>query len=306
MRILSLKSLLLAGFSLVALPALATPVGMAAHVAGNVQLEHGGKKSPLKLLQRVEEGDVVRCGPGAQAVLVIFNGGARFQVGAKQSATVRATGIDGATKLAALSGPSANVVKLLGGSRVGAVMARPARSFERMTPQFTGWLSSTTPHLEWLPIPGAVTYTMTLFDSYDNVVWSTSTTATSADYPADAPVLLEKRAYFWRLSGFGASGKPLQISRSGLVTFLGAEDATALTELVKGLEEQSKTNQDLTALLLVAEAYRSYGVLGQALEILEGERLRTKPGVADARKDMISSLSPFARSLVTKANTTQN
>lgn len=288
------SALIVAG--LAAIPAFAAPVGMAAHVVGSVQLEHGGAKSQLHLLQRVEDGDVVQCGANAQAVVILFNGGARFQIGAGQKATIHGAGVAGGVKLAAISGPSAKAVTLLGGSRVGATLSRKAKSFERLMPQNPGWLLLPNPRFEWLPLPGAAFYTFTLFDPYDNVVWSQRTTQNIAPFPADTLPLLEKRAYLWQLSGFGLSGKPIPESRCGLITFLSPEDATSLANMVADLENQAVA-ADTTPLLLLAETYRSYGVLGRTLEVLENESLRNEDGLAEAKNEVLMSLSAFTRAL---------
>ncbi len=296
----SSKPLFLLGLSLftVVQVAHAAPVGMAAQVKGNVQVESGGKKAPLKLLGRVESGDVVRCSSGAQAIIILFGGGTRYKIGANQSATIGAGAVVGATKMAAMSGPSAAVVQKLGNARVGAVMARPATSFERLTPTFSGWMPLEKPKFEWLPLNSAATYTFTLFDAYDNVIWSVRTDKLSADYPDDAPELREHRPYLWRLSGFGNSSKPVQESRFGLVTFLSAADGTALTKTVADLEAEAENADDNTPLLLLIEAYRDTGVLGRALEVFDAQKLRDEEGIADAKNDIINSLSPFARALV--------
>ena len=51
---------------------------------------------------------------------------------------------------------------------------------------------------------------------------------------------------------------------------------------------------------MLAEAYRSYGVIGRTFEVLEDERLRDEAGIADAKDDVIASLSPFARAIAEK------
>ena len=294
---LFLLGLSLISLSLCSLTAQAAPVGMAAELKGSVQLESDGKKAPLKLLGRVESGDVVRCGAGAQAIIVLFSGGARYQIGANQSATVGATEVVGASKMAGLNGASAAVAQKLGTARVGAVMARPAQTFERLKPDFPGWLSLDKPKFEWLPLGGATTYTFTLFDQYDNVVWMVRTDKLTADYPADAPALREQRPYLWRLSGVGSSGKPVQDSRYGLVTFLSSADSVALTALVANLKTQAQNSTDNTPLLMLIEAYRDKGVIGRALEVFDEEKLRNVEGIADAKNDVFNSLSPFARGL---------
>ncbi len=294
---LFLWSLSLISFSLCNLAADAAPVGMAAELKGNVQVESGGKKAPLKLLGRVESGDVVYCGAGAQAIIVLFSGGARYQIGANQSATVGATKVVGASEMKGLNGASATVAQKLGNARVGAVMARPAQTFERLEPEFPGWLPLDKPKFKWLPLGGATTYTFTLFDQYDNVVWMVQTDKLTADYPADAPALREQRPYLWRLSGVGNSGKLVQDSRYGLVTFLSETDGAALAKTAADLKTQAQNATDNTPLLMLIEAYRDKGVIGRALEVFDEEKLRNVEGIADAKNDVFNSLSPFARGL---------
>ena len=106
------------------------------------------------------------------------------------------------------------------GSRIDAFIARPAQSHQRLTPQSTGWMLEGERHFEWAPIPGAATYSFTLFDSNDNVVWSSRASGTSVDYPAELPFFTLRRPHVWRLAAFGHSGKPLPEARWGFVTFL--------------------------------------------------------------------------------------
>lgn len=309
------RPLLLLGVSIfslgiAALAAHAAPVGMAAQVKGKVEVESGGKKAPLKLLGRVESGDVVHCDNGAQAIIVFFKGGARYQIPANKSVTIGVGEVVGAPemKMTAMTGPSAAVVQKLGNARVGAVMARPGTSFQRLKEDFPGWLPLDKPKFNWLTLNGAATYTFTLFDAYDNVVWSVKTKDLSADYPADAPELRAERPYLWRLSGFGESGKPVQDSRCGLVTFLPPASGATLTKMtgelqaqIKELETQkdeSKGSDAKTALLLLAEVYRGSGVLGRTLEILEDERLVKEDGITEAKNEILNTLSPFARALM--------
>ena len=66
----------------------------------------------------------MRCGAGAQAIIVLFSGGARYQIGANQSATIGATEVVGASKMAGLNGASAAVAQKLGNARVGPLRAK--------------------------------------------------------------------------------------------------------------------------------------------------------------------------------------
>ena len=50
-------------------PAVAVPVGMACHLTGKPEVGTGGKWKPLRLMQRLQAGDTVRCSAGAEAII---------------------------------------------------------------------------------------------------------------------------------------------------------------------------------------------------------------------------------------------
>jgi hypothetical protein len=292
-------SALIISASLVAFSAAAqaAPVGMIAHVTGKVTTIQDGNKAPARLLGRLEPGTTVVTAPGASAIIVLFGDGSRYQLGAGGRASVSAGSVTGAAKMAGLSGPSANAVRLLGNARVGAIMGRPASSYQRLLPDSPAYFLNPSPHFGWLTAPGAVRYTFTLFDGGDNVVWSTSTDKTGLDFPTDVAPLVEKKPYLWKISAFGASGKSVE-SRFGFITVLSIADAATLDGLVKDLTEQAKTAADKSPQLLLEETYRSYGVLNSALEVLDSEDLKSEPGIAEAKNDLLDSLSPIARTLL--------
>jgi hypothetical protein len=285
----------LGAFSLVAQ---AAPVGMIAQIKGQVTATHDGQKMPARLLSRLDAGTTLTVAPGSSAVVVLFGDGSRYQLGANARANVSAASVSGGTRLAGLAGPSANAVKLLGEARVGAIMARPASTYQRLLPDSPSYFLNPTPRFAWLAEPGAVRYTFSLIDNYDNVIWGTSTDQTSVEYPADVAPLLEKRPYLWRITAFSESGKPIK-ARFGFVTVLSVADAKTLDGLVTDLKGQAATakKDDKTSLLLLVETYRSFGVLNSALEVLDSEELKSEPGVAEAKNDLLDSLSPFARVL---------
>jgi hypothetical protein len=275
----------------------AAPVGMAAQVKGSVSISLDGHKTPLRLLSRIEDGAAVTCGPNSGATIVLFGGGARYQIGPNSIARFAAGSVKGAKKLADLSGPSAGAVRLLGNARVGAKVSRQVISFQRLESNPTGLISKVEPQFAWFPIANASRYTFTLFDANDNVVWNTSTDQTRVAYPADAPSLVEKQPYLWKVIGFGTTGKAL-VGRWGFVTALSEEDARSLGTLATDLQTQAKaTPADQTALLLLVEVYRSYGAMNLALELLETLEQNGEPGAEAAKSDLFNTLSPFARGL---------
>lgn len=295
----ALFAILAASFSSRARAASDAPVGMAASVTGDVSVVQGGQKRPLRLLGRLHDGAQLVTGRGAGAVIVLFGLGRRFVVGAGQKATVSATGIAGARALPALAGPSQRVVKMLGQARVGAALARNAPSFQRLSPGAPGYFVGAPTRFEWQPIAGAATQNWTLFDGADNVIWSAATPQNFAAYPPNAPALLERRPYLWKLSGFGATGKPLIESRWGIVTLLSPDDARDMEAAAVALMPAPGAAPEtiVEALLLQSEVYRSFGALNRALEILDDARLRDVAGLSDARGEITDSLSPFARTL---------
>lgn len=270
---------------------MAAPVGMACSIKGKPEVKSGDAWRPLRLLQRLEAGDALRCGAGEEAIVVLFGNGQRYQVGAGAQATVAATSLAGAKMLAAAGGPSARAAKALGGARLGAVMARPPVSHERLTPQSTGWITPGADgnvKLAWTPLAGAEAYSFSLRDQLDDVVWHERTAADKAETAIGATGLQLRRPYVWQLVSFGKSGKPIK-SRWGVITFLNAADGDELTQSAAPLLDEAKQNpNDTTPHALLAELYRSYGVYERTLDELEAT------GDSSAQREAYSQISPAA------------
>lgn len=278
----------------------AASVGMATYVLGKaeVRLAGGSAWKPLRLMQPLEAGSQVRCAAGAAAVIVLFASAARYKVGSGGAATVAPNQVSGAVRDTALPGPAIRIAKAMGGSRLDAFIARPAQSHERLTPQFPGWVLEGERHFEWAAIPGAATYSFTLFDPNDNVVWSARVAEAKADYPAALTFFALRRPHVWRLVAFSQGGKPLPGARWGLITFLTQPDVDQLTAAVQSLEELAHTeNTDSTGLVLLAELYRSYGVLEKTLEVLESPQLASQPGILEAQEEVYRQAGRYAQLL---------
>jgi hypothetical protein len=238
----------------------------------------------------------VRCDAGGEVVIVCIETAERFKVNPGANAVVEPSKVRGADKVAGLRGPAIRVAKGLGGSQTNAFMARPAQSHQRLTPDSVGWVLEGERHVQWAAIPGAASYSFTLFDGADNVVWGTRVTGTSADYPAELPFPALRRAYVWRLAPFGQSGKPVMGARWGMITFLSRADAEQLTAEAAELAV-AEEGTDVTSLVMLAELYRSYGVLERTLETLENPRLSDQPGIREAQDDVYRQVSRYAQIL---------
>jgi len=278
----------------------AASVGIASHVSGQAEARDasGGAWKPLRLLERLDAGAQVRCGPDAEAVIVLFESAERYKVGSGGVATIEPDQVRGALKETALPGPAIRIAKAMGGSRLDAFIARPAQSHQRLTPQFPGWMLAEERHFEWAAIPGAATYSFTLFDANDNVVWSGRAADTRADFPGELPFFALRRPHVWRLAAFSRSGKPLPEARWGLVTFLSPQDADQLTAEARALEGLARAESaDTTGLVMLAELYRSYGVLEKALEVLESPQLISRPGILEAQVEVYRQAGRYAQLL---------
>lgn len=277
---------------------MAAPVGMACQIKGKPELKSGGSVSPLRLLQRLEAGDVVRCGGGEEAIVVLFANGQRFKVGAGANATVQATALTGAQALAGAGGPSARAAQALGGARLGAVMARPAASHQRLTPTADGIVSPAADgswRLAWTN-SGAAEYSFTLLDRFDDVLLNVRTTQAETTLPeAIAARVQLRRPYVWQLASFGKSGKISSPPRWGVVTFLSQADAAELAQSAAPLVDEVKGNPaDTTPRALLAELYRSYGAYERTLEELEALAALNSPGATEAQREAYREISPYA------------
>jgi len=289
-----------------ALPTIAhaAPVGMAYHLTGKPQARVNGAWGSLRLLQKLEPGDQVRCGQGATAVIVLFKNGERFKIGSGATGTVAADKITGAQSAGKLGGPSARVAKSLGGARKGAVMARPGSAPSSLTPQAPGWLTEKERTIAWTPVETAASYSFVLFDRHA-AVWAGRVNDAKVQLPAT--IELQTRVpYVWRMVPNGKSAKALaQGDRWGVVTILSEADAKRLSADVKELTDYMKQTPDeaVTTAAILAELYAEYGVLQKTIELLGNKPLQGLPGTLEALNDANNELGYYGSLFGGTANT---
>lgn len=288
-----------------ALPAAAAPAALVCAAAGKAQVQSAGKTDwkPLRVLAKLEAGDKVRCEAGAQATVLLLSSKERFQIG-PGTAEIQAGTVSGGKSLGGLR--AGNNVKV--GEGVGALVSRNAgESQVRLTRNFTGWLPAGERRIAWDPIPGAASTRFTLFDAESNVVWAGKSAGAAVELPAD--VTLEvRRPYIWRIAAANAEGKPLVGgSRWGVLTFLDAAEGAALDADAKALADLDKTDKaDPSSLVLLAELYRTRGVLMRTLEALDTLNERGQPGIEEAMDAVYTELGPLARGLAGRAAPADN
>ena len=277
--------------------AAAVTVGMVTRLTGKAEVSsaQGNDWKPVRLMRRLEAGDRVRCASDGEVVITLFASAEQCTVAAGTTVTLDAKGIKGAQKVAGLRGSGIQIARAMAGDRPGGFEARPAQAHQRLLPHYPGWSLEGERQLSWTPVARAASYSFTLFDKNDNVIWSQRVEGPVATYPAELPFFALRRPYVWRLVAFGASGKPLPESRWGILTFLSAKDAEQLATDAKELENQAKAEiKDTTVFFLLAELYRSYGVLEKALETLERPELEKQEGIKEAQEDIYHEISRYA------------
>lgn len=282
----------------------ASPVAMATNMTGKPQYKAGGEASwkPLGVLTRLSPGDSVHCGPGQEAVVMMFLDGVRYRVAANSTGTVAPTSVKGAELMAGGGGANIRVAKAMTGLDDSPFLARAGLSHQRLDPSSPGIMTAGTSTFTWLPLEEAANYTFTLFDQHDNVVWSVRSSGTTADYPSDMPPLMAKKPYVWKLSGFGESGRPVPDTRWGIITFLTTDDQNQLNADVAALKAQAAADpSDASPLLLLAELYAEYGVYEGALSTLEDPALVNEPGIQESIAEHYARVSHLAVMLAQNA-----
>jgi hypothetical protein len=257
----------------------ASAVGLVQLATGNVTLTRGGAQaSKLKTLARIEDGDKIAVGQNSSVVLVLFAGGKRAKVLSGSVVSV----VKGA--LVKLSGPKPEPMKpvsdkflkvakgspIIGGFSIGGFTAR-GEDVGPKEPSPAGGCRSLTPTLRWKgPIVDAdkVIIRITLGDE---VVLEEEVAPAVTEFSVPEGVLMAGKRYRWAALAVGGMGlgnmtaadlQPLTASQLKEVAAFEAEAEEAIARDPKSAEP----------LTLLSIAFRSYGLLEDALEACEKAR----------------------------------
>mgnify|MGYP001283809969 FL=1 len=284
--------------------ALADAVAVVVSLSGSPTVRVGGTgaERPLKLFEKLETGDVVRCDGASEAILNLS--GARYKVAGGNTATVTADGVRGGQKTSSLKGPSSRLVGGMVAARTSGLLGRPGTSYSPITPAYPGYLKEGTRKIDWAPVPGAAQYDFTLADTLGNIVYHARETETAVTLPEEVLAQIRPASpYVWRLAPLGKTGKAIAQAavRWGVLTFLSDADAATLEAEAKELRSEI-TPDDTTAVVLLIELYRQKGVYDKVLELLseaalsqeQNGQMAAKPGVVEERERAYKALGPFA------------
>ncbi len=177
----------------------AAPMAILTDVSGSVQLLRGGKGKPIaaKNGTQLQAGDVVRVAKGNATVYYV----SRAPQALKTSQQVR---------VAAANAPAQkpSVWRNVYAGIASGFNSRPQHTpgtirnvtIRRMWPINSAILQN-RPTFVWSKAPNLATNpaVFTLCDAEENIIWQTTTAASSVTYPNDAPTLQPGQKYFWNV-----------------------------------------------------------------------------------------------------------
>jgi len=288
---------LIAATAVVALTSVvhASPVAMASNMVGKPTFKSGGLWKPLGVLQRLSPGDVVKCGPGQQAVIMMFTDGIRFKIASGSSGTIEPTSVRGGVSVGDMGGATIRVAKAMTGLDTQPFLARAVAEAQELVLHDNGIIVEGTKSITVnSPDPGVVGYQLTFFNQSGNVLWSAKSDTATIDLPT-APLVSTHKPYVWTLTEFGQSGKPQPVLRWGIATFLSQADADQLTADAASMESQAASGDDhVSPLLVESELYRQNGVYQGSLRVLSALKTAGQPGIVEAQADLCKQVSPYA------------
>lgn len=263
---------LLLAFQAFSWAAASPPVGLISALKGPVQLKKDNKWGKASMMQSLPDGAHLKVGPNGQAVVVLFQSGARFQLAANSEAVVSASSckaVSGAApkSLAALPIRQTNLLK-----SSSVATGRPAstvlRGKERI---FLNSLADTAtletnPTFRWQAVEKDISYQIQVEDEMGKVIWKDEIAKTEATYPATAPALRSGIEYYWTIST-RVEQTPFQ--EEGVFRILSPEERETLTKELAALPPvvaEDEAGEAAVVGVLRAEVYAHAGLRDEAIE----------------------------------------
>jgi hypothetical protein len=269
----------------------AADVGLISSIAGDVQVARppGSKFSKASLMQSLADGSRVKVAPNSRAVVILFQGGTRYELG-PGSVTTFAPGT-----CRKVSGPAPKPLpalqirqaKLLQSSRVAS--GRAASTTIRGGPERIELhsLSATAvqqarPVFVWGALPGATAYKVRLWDENGELVWQREALTPRLDYPTEAPSLKPNTDYLWTVT---STVDDTVFKGEGNFQVLDDEKSRAVKVELDALDF---SQDDAVAGVLRAEVFARYELWDDAIAIYQ--QLDTKFPASEAIRNALSEL----------------
>lgn len=247
------------------------PVAMILTTQGTVTLERGPVKQPLRAMDLLRPGDVLRADDG-EAVLVLLDDGRRERLKSKSKAVVTEKGctpaaVERQDKVKLLARQLAGLRDLANSSRagVGVLRGEPPPTPQVVTPMYGATLLTDKPTLSWLPTDKADSYQVQLWSGDgQRQIWRATTDKARLAYPEKQKALKPGTKYLWRVRARMGEDTDLgQVvdSKFSTATKAEADELAALKPLAASTE--------VADLLLAAVTYEAHGLYDEALALYE-------------------------------------
>ena len=274
----------------------AADVGLIASVSGPVEFFRPAKAkwSKASPMQTLAVNSKVKTGPQGSAVVVLFEGGKRFQIAGDSVVSVSATECQKVSGAApkALAPLAVRHVGLLKGSRIagGKSASYVVRSGKQMELQSLAETASlqTRPTFRWKAIPGATSYKVRLEDQDGTQIWQGETTETNIAFPANLPDLKAGGDYVWTVTTIVGNDTS---KATGLFWLLPAEKLKGVNDELEALKE---VEDEATRQVLRAEIYARAELWDEAIASYE-KLAELSPELGSAHAQLAELLSAQGR-----------
>jgi hypothetical protein len=270
--------------------------GLIAGVTGDVKVMRapGAKWSKASVMQTLPAGSSIQVAAGGSAIVVLFEGGARFRLAGGSVSSVAAAAVRGVSGPAAKALPALQIrqAKLLAGSRVAGgraastVVRGGSARIELQSLSATS-IQQERPLFRWDAVPGAASYKLRLSDADDQIIWQTSAQNTGIAYPPDAVALTPEVDYLWTVT---TTVDNTIFKGEGIFRVLSADKRKAVQDELAALDQpkDDEAYDEATSGVLRAEVFARHQLWDDA--IMTYQQLAQKFPDADAIGAALSSL----------------
>jgi hypothetical protein len=267
-----------------------TPVAIVIEVAGRPTRSSAGTTKPIRRLDLLRPGDVVKVGEGEGMTIVFTKDGHVEKATGVISAAIAESGASdpkGAGKIDRLppdlTGPDLGAFrdKIRGGKIGGGVFRANGPPRPAVAPLDGTLVASTKPNFRWPAAPNTSSYRVELLSGgitgAEKVLWTRTTKANEIDYPTDEKPLTRASPYRWRVSRISEVDgieSPI-VKESNFI--VGPASFEARAELLLDLARKGEPAQQL----LAAVTLESLGLLDELYPIYTrlAERAGTDPNL---------------------------
>ena len=297
MKISSMLLLMATLFATMTAAARAADVGLIAGATGDVKVMRapGAKWGKASVMQTLPGGSSIQVEAGGSAIVVLFEGGARFRLAPGSVSAVTAGTVHGVSGPPPKALPALQIrqAKLLAGSRVAggraaSTVVRGGSARIELAGLSATSIQEERPLFRWDAVPGATSYKLRLSDADDQIIWQSTAQNTSIAYPPDAVALTPEVDYLWTVT---TTADNTIFKGEGIFRVLSADKRKAVQDELAALDQPKADEEaydEATLGVLRAEVFARHQLWDDA--IMTYQQLAQKFPDADAIGEALSSL----------------